>query len=190
MTIAPTRPLSPDEYLARERAAETRSEYYAGELFAMVGTSRKHNLIVTNLAKVLGEQLWDRDCELYTQDMRVRIPETDSYVYPDLVVVCGEPRFEDGQLDVLVDPTLIVEVLSPSTADYDRSGKFEHYRTLPSLAEYLVLAQDRAHAEQWVRQEDGRWLFADVSSRKAVLRLPSIGCGLALADAYHRVLGD
>jgi Uma2 family endonuclease len=188
MTVEPTRRLSPGEYLTHERTAETRSELYAGELFAMSGASRGHNLIVTNLVRVLGTQLLGRECELYANDMRVRIPQTSSYTYPDLVVVCGEPRFEDGELDTLVDPTLIVEVLSPSTADYDRSGKFEHYRTLPSLLEYLVLAQDRAHAELWVRQPDGRWLFSDVSSREAVLRLSSIGCELPLAEVYRRVL--
>lgn len=188
MTVAPTRRLSVEEYLAAERTAETKSEYYAGELFAMTGASRRHNLIVANLMRVLGNQLLERDCEVYAADMRVRVPETDAYVYPDAVAVCGEPRLEDAELDTLLNPTLIVEVLSPSTADFDRGGKLEHYRTIESVAEVLMLAQDRAHAEHWVRQADGHWLFEETGSIEAVLRLESIECELRLTDAYHRVL--
>lgn len=191
MTAAePTAPqrLTAEEYLARERAAETKSEFYAGEVFAMTGASRRHNLIVANLVRVLGNQLVDRDCEVYAADMRVRVPATDSYVYPDVVAVCGEPRLEDAELDTLLNPTLIVEVLSRSTADFDRGGKLEHYRTVESLAEVLILAQDRAHAEHWVRRTDGHWLFEEAGSTEAVLRLESIACDLRLADAYHRVL--
>lgn len=190
MTVEPATPsrLSAAEYLARERTAETKSEYYAGEVFAMTGASRRHNLVVTNLVRALSNQLWDRDCEVFANDMRVRVPETDSYVYPDVVAVCGEPRLEDAELDTLLNPTLIIEVLSPSTADFDRGGTLEHYRTIESLAEVLILAQDRAHAEHWVRQPDGHWLFEEAGSTEAVLRLESIGCEVKLADAYHRVL--
>ena len=190
MTTAPATPgrLSAAEYLARERTAETKSEYYAGEVFAMTGASRRHNLVVTNLVRSLTNQLWNRDCDVLASDMRVRVPETDSYVYPDVVVVCGEPRLEDSELDTLLNPTLIIEVLSPSTADFDRGGKLEHYRTIESLAEVLILAQDRAHAEHWVRQPDGHWLFEEAGSTEGVLRLESVGCELKLADAYHRVL--
>jgi len=180
--------LSAAEYLARERAAESKSEYYAGEVFAMTGASRRHNLIVANLMRVLGNQLVDRDCEVYAADMRVRVPATDSYVYPDVVAVCGEPRLEDAEIDTLLNPTLVIEVLSPSTADFDRGGKLEHYRTIESLSEVLILAQDRPHAEHWVRQPDGHWLFEEAGTTEAVLRLESVGCELKLADAYHRVL--
>lgn len=185
---APSRRLSAAEYLARERTAETKSEYYAGELFAMTGASRRHNLIVTNLMHVLTNQLWGRDCEVYAADMRVRVPETDAYVYPDVVAVCGEPRLEDAELDTLVNPTLVIEVLSPSTADFDRGGKLGHYRTIDSLAEVLILAQDRAHVEHWARQSEGHWLFKETGTTDAVLRLASIGCELKLADVYYRVL--
>ncbi len=188
MTVAPTRRLSPEEYLAHERTAETRSEYHAGEAFAMSGASLRHNRVVSNLMYALTTQLRNRDCDVLANDMRVRVPDSDSYVYPDVVVVCGEPRFEDGELDTLLNPTLLVEVLSPSTADYDRGGKLEIYRTIGSLAEVLVLAQDRAHAEHWVRQPGGHWLFEEAGTTGAVLRLGSIGCELKLADAYHRVL--
>jgi len=185
--IAPGR-LSAAEYLARERAAETKSEYYAGEVFAMTGASLRHNRVVANLMHVLTTQLRTRNCDVFANDMRVRVPETDSYVYPDVVAVCGEPRLEDAELDTLLNPTLLVEVLSPSTADYDRGGKLEHYRTIESLAEVLILAQDRPHAEHWMRQPDGHWLFEEAGSIEAMLRLESIGCELKLADAYHRVL--
>jgi len=190
MTAEPaaSRRLSAAEYLAHERAAETKSEYYAGELFAMTGASRRHNRLVINLAHLLTAHLWNRDCDVFANDMRVRVPATDSYVYPDVVAVCGEPRFEDAELDTLLNPTLLVEVLSPSTADYDRGGKLEIYRTIESLAEVLILAQDRAHAEHWVRQPDGHWLFEEAGSTEGVLRLESVGCELKLADAYHRVL--
>jgi Uma2 family endonuclease len=185
--IAPRR-LSAAEYLARERAAETKSEYYAGEVFAMTGASLRHSLVVANLMHVLTTQLRNRDCNVVANDLRVRVPETDSYVYPDVVAFCGEPRLEDAELDTLLNPTLIIEVLSPSTADFDRGGKLEHYRTIESLAEVLILAQDRAHAEHWLRQPDGHWLFQEAGSTDAVLRLESVGCELKLTDAYHRVL--
>ena len=190
MTAEPaaSRRVSAAEYLARERTAETKSEYYAGELFAMTGASLRHGLVVANLMHVLTTQLRNRDCYVVANDMRVRVPETDSYVYPDVVAICGEPQLEDAELDTLLNPTLVVEVLSPSTADFVRGGKLEHYRTIQSLAEVLILAQDRAHAEHWVRQPEGRWQFKETGMADAVLRLESIGCELKLADVYYRVL--
>jgi Uma2 family endonuclease len=190
MTAEPaaSRRVSAAEYLARERTAETKSEYYAGELFAMTGASLRHGLVVANLMHVLTTQLRNRDCYVVANDMRVRVPETDSYVYPDVVAICGEPQLEDAELDTLLNPTLVVEVLSPSTADFVRGGKLEHYRTIQSLAEVLILAQDRAHAEHWVRQPEGHWQFKETGMADAVLRLESIGCELKLADVYYRVL--
>ena len=135
MSAVPKPYLTPQEYLARERRAETKSEYLRGGVFAMSGASRNHNLVATNVAAELRQQLRDRDCEVHQSDMRVKISSTGLYTYPDVTVVCGEPEFEDEEVDTLLNPKVIVEVLSPSTADYDRGGKFTHYRRLPSLRE-------------------------------------------------------
>lgn len=181
--------MSVEEYLAFERRSETRHEFLDGEIFAMGGASRKHNLVTGNAFAALHGQLAGRDCEVHASDMRVKIPATGLYAYPDVVVVCGDPELEDdAELDTLLNPTLILEVLSPTTADYDRGGKFAHYRTLPSLAEYLVLAQDQVHAEHSRRQPDGSWLLTETDRPGEILELPSIGCRLDLAAIYARVL--
>jgi Uma2 family endonuclease len=187
MASDPRRRVSVSEYLDLERRSETKNEYLGGEIFAMAGASRQHNRIVLNLGIALDGQLKGRGCEVYTNDMRVRVPAADLFTYPDVVVACGEPKFVDEGLDTLLDPTLIVEVLSPSTESYDRGAKFGYYRTLPSLTEYLLIAQDRIHVEHFVRQEGG-WLMTEATQREDVLELPSIGCRLALAEVYDRAL--
>ncbi len=179
--------LTPQDYLAIERASETRSEYVDGEMVAMTGASRWHNLIVTNLVRDLSQQLKGRPCEVYANDLRVRIPATGLYTYPDLVVTCAEPRFEDDELDTLLNPTLLIEVLSPSTEGYDRGKKFEQYRTLESLAEYLLVSQDEPLVEQFVRQEAGAWRFTATAGLTGVVEIPSLGCTLALAEVYDKV---
>lgn len=187
MPAMPKPLLTPEEYLARERRAETKSEYLRGEVFAMAGASRAHNLITSNLVFTIGGQLRDRPCEVYTSDMRVKVSPTGLYTYPDVVVVCGEPQFEDAQADTLLNPKVIVEVLSPSTADYDRGGKFTHYRRLTSLQEYLLVSQDRPLVEHYVRQSPDEWLLAERSSLQDHLDLPSIECRLPLAEIYLKV---
>src|SRR4028118_400920 len=137
--------ITPEEYLVFERQAEYKNEYFDGEIFAMVGASRKHNLITTNITRELSQQLKNKPCEVYSSDMRVRIPNANIYTYADLTVVCGEPKFEDAQFDTLLNPALIVEVLSKSTASYDRSQKFAFYRTIESLTDYILVAQDTIH---------------------------------------------
>ncbi len=189
MAVDTLQRLTVEEYLEQERRAEIKSEYLDGEVFAMTGASRAHNLIATNLVASLHTALRGRGCEIYSSDMRVQVSTTGLFTYPDVVVVCGEPEFLDAEVDTLLNPSLIVEVLSKSTADYDRGGKFEHYRALPSLREYLVLAQDRVHAEHWVRQEGGRWLLAETGDPAAVLGLEAIGCELPLGAVYEGVLG-
>jgi Uma2 family endonuclease len=179
--------LSPRQYLAIERAAEERSEYLDGEMVAMTGGSRNHGLIVGNLVRELGSQLRDRPCEVYPSDLRVQVSQTGLYTYPDVVVVYGEPRFEDEQLDTLLNPTVILEVLSPTTESYDRGRKFEHYRTLGSLAEYLLVSQAQPRVERFLRHGDGLWLFGDAAGLEAALTLPSIGCELKLAEVYAKV---
>jgi Uma2 family endonuclease len=180
--------LSPEEYLAIERESETRSEYLGGEMFAMSGGSRQHNLIVTNLVRELSLQLKLRPCEVYTNDQRVRVPETGLYTYPDVVVVCGEPSFEDESVDTLLNPVLIVEVLSSTTEAYDRGKKFEGYQTIASLAEYVLVAQDKARVEQYLRQDGGHWLFTATSGRERSVALASIQCELALEEIYDKVV--
>jgi Uma2 family endonuclease len=199
MSSQPKTYLTPEEYLAIERQAETKSEYFNGEMFplrgmgkphdafAMVGASRKHNLISANIIATLVTQLRDRPCELYPSDMRVRVPATGLYTYPDVVVACSEPNFEDNYFDTLLNPTLIVEVLSPSTASYDRIKKFGYYRTIASLSEYLLIAQDMYKVEQYVKQPDDRWLLSDISSLEERVELVSIQCTLNLADVFAKV---
>jgi len=187
MSALPKPYLSPEEYLAIERIAERKSEYYSGETFAMAGASERHNLIVTNTVSELRTLLKNRTCKVYPSDMRVKIPQTGLYTYPDIVVVCSKPVFEDDVKDTLLNPTLIVEVLSESTEAYDRGKKFEHYRKIPSLAEYLLIAQDRCRIEQFIKQDDGRWLFSEINSRDAIVKLPSVNCELAVAEGYDKV---
>ncbi len=179
--------LTVEEYLSLERSAERRSEYLKGEMFAMTGASIKHNLIAGNIFAELKRQLRQTDCNAFISDMRVGVPAAELYTYPDVVVVCGEPRLEDEYLDTLLNPVLIVEVLSKSTASYDRVTKFGYYRTIESLAEYLLVAQDICKVEQYVKQQDGKWLITDISSPESVVELGSVGCTLALKDIYERV---
>ncbi len=179
--------LTPEEYLALERKSEYRSEYFDGEIFAMTGASREHNLITSNIIGELRQQLKGKPCEVYPSDMRVRVAAWNLYTYPDVVAVCGEPQFEDAYVDTLLNPTLLVEILSPSTESYDRGRKFLYHRTIASLAEYLIVSQDEYRIEHYLKQPDGRWLLSDAASLEAVVELTSIGCSLALREAYDRV---
>ena len=178
---------TPDEYLALERKAEYKSEYFNGEIFAMTGASRKHNLVAGNVFAILHSQLRKRPCEIYPSDMRVKVSPTGLYTYPDVVIVCGEPTFDDEQKDTLLNPTVLAEVLSKSTASYDRGEKFEHYRKIKSLAEYLVIAQDKYHVEHYTRQSDDQWLLSETDDPQKTIRVSSIECDLALADIYDKV---
>ncbi len=178
---------TPQEYLALERKASYKSEYYAGEIFAMSGASREHNIIVANVTTSLNTQLEDRDCEVYPSDMRVRTPDTLLYTYPDVVVVCQEPQFEDDSVDTLSNPTLIVEVLSPSTEMYDRTRKFADYRKIMSLREYILIAQQEWRVTQYIRQSNGTWLFQESSRLEEKIYLVSIDCDLELERIYRKV---
>jgi Uma2 family endonuclease len=179
--------LTPEEYLAIERKADHKSEYFNGEMFAMSGASERHATIVANLMYLLVGQLRGRPCKAYANDLRVRVSPTGLYTYPDVVVVCGQPQFADDQRDTLLNPTLIVEVLSESTKDYDRGGKFEHYRTLTSLSEYVLIDQAKYHVEHFVRQPDNRWLLSETNRLEDTIHLLSVDCDLALAEVYDKV---
>jgi len=188
MTAHARQRLTAAEYLALERAADTKSEFFDGEMFAMAGATEPHILITVNLVMSLGVQLRGRSCRLYANEMRVKVDPTGLYTYPDVVVVCGERRLEDDHHDTLLNPTLIIEVLSPSTEAYDRGKKFGHYRRLESLREYVLIAQDRCSVESFSRREvGGEWKITELNDLNGRLHLASIDCDLALADVYDRV---
>ena len=176
---------TPDEYLRLERAADHKSEFVNGRIYSMGGASRAHNAIVFNLAREVGTQLRGRPCEAFVSDMRVKVRHTGLYTYPDLVALCDEPRFEDSAVDTLLNPSVIVEVLSDSTEKYDRGEKFAHYRRLESLREYILVSQDRRRVERYVRHGDG-WVLTEVSG-EASLVIETLGCTIPLADLYDRV---
>lgn len=178
--------MTPAEYLAFERQAETKSEFLDGEVFAMAGASAQHVRVCAALTASLWNQLVDRPCEVLPTDMRVKIPATGLYTYPDVAVICGEAEFDDAELDTLLNPTLLIEVLSPSTADYDLGAKFGHYRTLASLREVLYVAQNEVHVLHYLRQDDGTWLLSETRDPQSSIELPSIGATLDLARVYAK----
>lgn len=180
--------LTEEEYLARERKAEFKSEYWKGEMFAMSGASKAHVRITGRIWRRLQEQLEGRDCESFAADLRVRVEPGGLYTYPDLVAVCGEQVFLDKELDTLLNPTLICEILSPTTEAYDRGKKFEQYRSIPSLREYVLVDQESVKVESFLRQEDGSWLMRDWKAPGDEARLASIGCVLKPSDIYEGVL--
>ncbi len=181
--------LSPDEYLAIERASEGKSEYLDGEMFAMAGASERHNLIVSNLIRALGNRLAERPCRVYPGDLRILVVATGLYTYPDVSVVCGEPRLvQDRHQDNLLNPQLLIEVLSPSTEAFDRGRKFEHYRAIPSLQEYLLVAQEKPVLEHFLREQGGAWRFSAVQGIDSALALPTLGIELPLVEVFRRVV--
>jgi len=187
MASQPKTTYTPEIYLEIDRKSEFKNEYLNGEILAMTGASRKHNLITINIASSLNSQSKGRQCEVYASDMRVKVGSGGLYTYPDVVVVCGTPTFEDSEGDTLTNPTVIVEVLSKTTEGYDRGDKSAHYRRLDSLLEYVLVSQDKVHLEHFVRQHDNQWLLSEAGDLKAVIDLISISCKLALADIYDKV---
>ncbi len=178
--------LTPEEYLAKERKALTKSEYRDGRIQALPGASRKHNLIAVHVTGELYIQLRTRSCEVYTNDMRVKVSPAGLYTYPDVAVVCEEPQFEDSHFDTLLNPTVLIEVLSPSTAAYDRGEKFASYQKLDSLCEYVLISQNSVCVEHYLRQEQDCNL-TEFHSLDDVFSLVSIGCELALQAIYAKV---
>lgn len=187
MSTAPQRRYTEAEYLAFERAAETKHEFYRGEIFAMAGASRQHNQITFNLAVSLGQQLANRKCIAFVTDMRVKVESTTLYTYPDAVITCSEPRFLDKEVDTLLNPQVVIEVLSDSTEKYDRGKKFEMYRTVPSLREYVLVSQDRAHIDRFSLNEQGQWVLDDATGLDSVIELSTVSCRLPLAEIYAKV---
>ena len=187
-----------EEYLALERASEERYTYLDGQIYAMAGESPEHGDICSNLVIDVGAQLRGRPCRVWTKDTKVRsgpLPQTRRifkglFSYPDLVMVCGEPQFHDAYRDVLLNPTVIIEVLSPNTEAFDRGEKFRRYRIFnPSLSDYVLVAQDQPLIEHFVRQEHGQWLLAaSVSDLSGSVSLASIQCTLPLTNVYDRIV--
>jgi Uma2 family endonuclease len=178
---------TPEEYLLIERGADFKSEYLDGEIFAMSGASVEHNQIALNVSTDLAIQLADKPRQPLASDMRVGVTARGPYFYPDVLVVCGEPQLRDGAKDCLMNPTVIVEVLSPSTESYDRVQKFANYQQIATLTDYLLIAQDEPRFEHYSRQSGGGWLLNTIAGPEGRLPLPSIGCELRLSRAYQRV---
>jgi len=176
-----------EQYLDLERnSLEGKCEFVDGQIFAMAGASREHNLIGVNIVRELSNQLKGRPCEAYANDMRVKAAEAKGYHYPDIAVVCGKPEFEDGQMDTLLNPAVLVEILSSSTEAYDRGDKFAGYRKIHSVQEYILVSQDKPLIERYVRQGDA-WILTETSGLDGMVNLESIGCVLAMSEVYDRV---
>jgi len=175
------------DYLRLERQAKFRSEYFDGEMFAMAGGTRAHSLIAINLAREVSNQLKATNCVAYNTDLKVKVEATGLFTYPDISVVCGEQRFLDEEGDVLLNPGLMVEVLSESTEAYDRGKKFEHYRQIPSLREYLLVSQTEPHIELFTRQPNGEWNLKEAVGLDAELELASLKTPLRLAEIFAKV---
>lgn len=184
--IAVQTQLTPEEYLAWERKAPFKNEYLSGQILAMSGASRAYNLITGNIFNGLYNQLVNRDCEVYTGEMRVKARPITSYFYPDVAVVCDEPRFEDDVFDTLLNPTIVVEVLSRSTAAYDQGEKFEAYKQITSLQEYILVTQERVTVERHFRLGT-QWKALEFQELADVLPLNSIRCELSLEHIYRRI---
>ena len=186
MSAVPKPIYNADQYLALEEDAEYRSQFYFGEIFALAGAGRRHNVAAGNVYALIHAQLRGRSCEIYQNDMRVRV-HPEFYTYPDIVIVCGEPQIEKKNGENLLNPTVLIEVLSPSTEKFDRGDKFRFYRLMPSLREYVLVSQDRVNVEHYFRQEDNSWLYTALNGEVDVLELPSVSCSVSLKDIYEKV---
>jgi len=178
--------ITPQEYLAFERKSEIKHEFYNGEIFAMGVASREHNPVCMNVGSEVSTQLKNKTFEIYMNKMRVFVPATGLYTYPDIVVVCSEPQFQDEEFDTLLNPTLIIEVLSPSTESYDRGKKFANYRSIESLQEYLLIAQDEYHIERYMRRGEF-WLLSEARTIEEHMELTSIECVLDMREVYDKI---
>lgn len=175
--------LTEAEYLSFERTSNVRHENLSGQIYAMAGVTREHNLITGNIAGELRAQLKGKPCETYSNDMRVRVPRSGQYTYPDVVVVCGTPQFLDDQSDTLLNPLLIIEVLSSSTEAYDRGEKFRDYRSIESFSEYVLISQAKQSADHFTKVNN-IWTIQEVEQE---IRLVTIPCLLTFSEIYERV---
>ena len=176
-----------EEYLEFEKNSELKHEYFDGEIFAMVGARKNHNRISSNVSRILGNQLLDRPCDVFSSDMRVKIEAIKKYTYPDILVACDKIEFIADELDSLLNPVVIIEILSNSTESYDRGLKFTHYRLIDSLKEYILISQYHCQVEKFKRDKAGIWLYSSVEEMENSLKIESIECELSLSEIYHRV---
>jgi len=184
MSTLPHPRITAQEYLEIERKAEFKSEYYNGEIFAMSGGSPRHSRLAVRLSSIFDRHLAGRKCDVYNSDLRLLVEQEALYTYPDVSVVCGELQLADNEPDVFVNPTLLVEVLSPSTEQYDRGTKAKLYRTIPTLRELLLVSQNTPELELYRREQDDNWSILTVKSLDSTLKLTSIGLELRLGDLY------
>jgi Uma2 family endonuclease len=179
--------VTPEEYLAAERLSETKSEYIDGVVYPMTGARLNHIQIVSNITVELAIQLRPRPCRVLQSELKIRLQESRKFFYPDVTVLCDEPQFHDERRDIILNPLLVVEVLSKSTEAFDRGAKFQAYRTLESLKEYLLVSQETPLIEQYVRGDDGKWTLTTAAGLESSLALPSVECSLNLGAVYDKV---
>ena len=187
MSAVPEHYLTLQDYLQLEETSETKHEYYQGAIYDLAGANMRHNIIVANVIGNLYMQLREKKCTVVPSDLRIKVEAIGLYTYPDVSVICGEIGYADGRQDTVTNPSLIIEVLSPSSENYDCGLKFQHYRTLASLQEYLLIAQDRARVELYVRQQEHQWLLMEFTGIDQVIPLTSIGCSLTLTAIYEKI---
>lgn len=194
--------ITPQEYLIAERLSESKNEYFNGEIFAMAGASMEHNQISSNIVRVLGNQLVESQCTVLANDMKIKIEAIEKYTYPDIVVVCGNGEFEqdkensddkaikdeyERENDILLNPIVIMEILSISTEGYDRGDKFSHYQFIDSFIEYILISQYVCRVEKFIRQKDKTWIYSTYSNLEDTVKIESINCDLPVADIYRKV---
>ena len=184
MAEAALKHISIEEYLVAERAATEKHEYYKGEIFAMSGASIPHNRIQANIIREVGLALKGKSCDVFGSDLRIHIPSNSLFTYPDAVIVCGELETLDDAFDTILNPTAIFEILSPSTQSYDRGDKFNLYRAIPSLKEYVLIASETVGVEKYTRQENGQWLLQEWKETSDTIVLESISYSLPLVEIY------
>lgn len=187
MSTPPKTLLTEEEYLAIERAAPYKSEYFRGEMYAMAGAREPHNMLAANLLALLHQQFRGRACRVYSSDMRVNIPSIPLYTYPDVTALCQPPEFREDRRDNLLNPSFIAEVLSESTEGYDRGRKFELYQSITSLREYLLISSDRIRVELYTLQPSGKWLLTTANHLEDTIVVDSICCNITVAELYEKV---
>ena len=187
MSAIPNVKLTPAEYLAQERVAPFKSEFFNGEVFAIAGASREYNRIKENLVGELFAHLKGTPCRSYSSDLRLLVEATGLYTYPDIILVCGTEKFDVLDKDTLTNPSAVIEILSPSTERYDRGAKFRNYQQIESLVEYLLVAQDEPVCERYIRQEGGSWGVVSFVGLEASLVLTSVQAEIAMADIFAGV---
>lgn len=182
--------ITTDQYFTLEEGSDVKHEYYRGAIYAMTGGTARHNLIVANIIALLHGQLRGTPCHVFPSDLRLKIESAGLYTYPDISVICGPILYAENRQDTVTNPIVLIEILSPSTENYDRGKKFEHYRTIETLQEYIVVAQDRIHIEHYIRQDDHRWLLVDFFAADQVVHAGSIHCTLSVELVYEDITFD